>query len=188
MLYQPYTLDFQNSILLERCWATLKENTVSVVIKVLKCWCNGWASSRRYHEDKLLPCLFGCNQCNDELEHYFQCPHLFSLWSFLSGNTSADPLVRWGLIHPAALQFKIVSCVFSGYHSVRRHFRRVNEFFEYKQSLLTGAQMRSSWSVFADAFFVEARELSISCRRFSLPSFLAYLNSDVARPSFLNHQ
>jgi len=188
MLYRPYSLDFQNSILLERCWATLRENSVSVVIRVLKCWCNGWASSRRYHEDKLLPCLFGCNQCNDELEHYFQCPHLFALWSFHTGGTSADPLVRWGLSHPDALQLKYVSCVFSGYHAVRRHFRRVNEFFEFNQSLLTGAQLRTSWSVFADAFFVEARELSIYCSRFSLPSFLAYLNSDDARPSFFNHQ
>ena len=53
-LLHPFTLDFENSILLERCWCVLKENRVSAVIKVLKCWCNGWATSRRYHEDKLL--------------------------------------------------------------------------------------------------------------------------------------
>jgi hypothetical protein len=35
---------------------------------------------------------------------------------------------------------------------------------------------------------VEAGELSISCRQFSLPSFLSMLNSDPACPSFLTDQ
>ena len=184
-LFHPFTLDFKNSILLERCWCILRENRVSDVIKVLKCWCNGWATSRRYHEDKLLPCLFGCISCQDTLEHYLQCPHLYALWSFLAGSTSPDPLKRWGLIQPEICQFKCICCVFSGYHAVRREFRRNNEFFEYNQTRLTGTQMRVSWSVFANTFSVEAGELSICCRRCSLPSFVAYLNSDPDRPHFL---
>ena len=46
-------------------------------------------------------------------------------------------------------------------------------------------QLRISWSVFAEASFVEARELSIFCKRFSFPSFLAFLNGDDAERSFL---
>ena len=70
-LFQPYALDFidgpspetgGSKIPLDLCFESLKKLRVSDVVKVLKCWCNGWATSRRYHEDKLLPCLFGCNK------------------------------------------------------------------------------------------------------------------------------
>ena len=184
-LFHPFTLDFKNSIILERCWCILRKNRVSDVIKVLKCWCNGWATSRRYHDDKLLPCLLGCVSCQDSLEHYLQCPHLYALWSFLAGSASPDPLKRWGLIDPEGLQFKYVCCVFSGYHALRRESRRTNEFFEYNQTKLTGTQLRIFWSVFANTFSVEAGELSIYCTQFSLPSFLTMLNSHPARPSCL---
>ena len=178
-LFLPSPLDFQNSILIERCLDTLKGLSVSVVLRVLKCWCNGWATSRRYRnsEDKLLPCLFGCNGCKDELEHYFTCPHLFSLWSFLAGSASEDPLVRWGLICPTAANFNYIACTFSGYHAVRRAFRSQNQFFSHNQNILTGPQLRVAWSVFADTFFVEARELASPCRKFSLTSFLSFLSN-----------
>jgi len=80
-LYHPFVLDFQNVISLESCFATLRKNNISVSVKVLKGWCNGWATSKRYHEDKLLPCLFGCSNCKDELGHSLQRSHLFALWS-----------------------------------------------------------------------------------------------------------
>ena len=87
------------------------------------------------------------------------------------------------ILHPVQLKNKVVACTFSGYHAIRREFRRVSRFFEHDQNILTGAQLRTSWSVFAKTFFVEAREMSIFCRLFSLPSFFAYLNSDSARQS-----
>ena len=115
-LFLPSPVDFQTSILIERCLDTLKGLSVSVVLRVLKCWCNGWATSRRYRnsEEKLLPCLFGCSGCKDELEHYFKCPHLYSLWSFLADSVSEDPLVRWGLIYPNRSSFKYIACTFRG--------------------------------------------------------------------------
>ena len=57
-LFSPDVVDFENVISLARCFATLKESKVSIAIKVFKGWVNGWATSYRYHEDKLLPCLF----------------------------------------------------------------------------------------------------------------------------------
>ena len=176
-LFLPSPLDFQNSILIERCLDTLKGLSVSVVLRVLKCWCNAWATSRRYRnsEEKLLPCLFGCNGCTDELEHYLKCPHLYSLWSFLAVSVSEDPLVRWGLIDPNPSIFKHIACIFSGYHAVRRALR--SQFFSHNQNILTGPQLRVAWSVFADTFFVEARELASPCRKFSLTSFLSFLSN-----------
>ena len=146
---------------------------------MLKCWCNGWATSRRYpnSEEKLLPCLFGCNGCKDELEHYFTCPHLFSLWSFLADSASEDPSVRWGMIYPTAaildlccLHVQWISC-----HTAR--FPLTKPAYCYNQNILTGPQLRVAWSVFADMFFVEARELASPCRKFSLTSFLSFLSN-----------
>ena len=147
---------------------------------MLKSWCDGWATSRRYRncEEKLLPCLFGCSGCKDEPEVYFKCPHLFSLWSFLAGSASEDPLVRWGLICPTAAIFNYIACTFSGYHAIRREFRSRNQFFNDNQNILTGPQLRVAWNVFADTFFVEARELASPCRKFSFASLLSYLSEN----------
>ena len=141
-------------------------------------WTNSWATSHRFHDDKLLPCLLGCRDCKDELKHYLQCPHLLALWTFLLGPTSADPLVRWGLIQPEKEQFKCISCIFSGYHAVRREFRNSKQFFRYNQNCISGQQLRCAWSLFADAVFVEASELAVNCRRFWLANFLSFLSDN----------
>ena len=64
----------------------------------------------------------------DSLTHYSICPHLFALWSFLIGEVSSDPLIRWGLVSPNQQCIQQIACVFSGYHAVRRHFK-ANHFF-----------------------------------------------------------
>ena len=181
-LFQPYELDFQQAILLDRCWVALKKCRVADAVKIIKTWSNGWATSSRYHEGVVLPCLFGCKSCIDNLQHYLQCPHLFALWTFLAGSVSADPLKRWGLIAPEPNDFLQIACVFSGYHAIRREFKRTSEFFYNDQTSLTGPQIRVAWTVFASAFRVEACEVRIPCRHFSVASFLSCLqhNSEFA--------
>jgi hypothetical protein len=192
-LFHPFLLDFQNSIFLEDCFVCLKKLRVSDSVKVLKGWCNGWATSCRFHEDKILPCLFGCTGERDILSHYLVCPHLFSLWSFLTNvltqaSTGTEvffqnsvvsemPLIRWGLIDPCTRNFNAVSCVFSGYHAIRRHFKTTNQFFEFNQTELSSAQLCCARGVFADAFEVEARELCIYTRKCSLQSFLEFISA-----------
>ena len=180
-MFHPFEVDFHGPVLLSRCWSTLKLCRTAEVIKTLKSWCNGWATSRRYHEDKILPCLFGCAHSEDDLSHYMQCPHLFALWRFLidprlDGDVSDFPLVRWGLIGPSTFKFRCIACVFSGYHAIRREFQDINTFFEYNQKVFTGQQLNLAWRVFADAFFVDARELAINTRKFSLPAFITFLD------------
>jgi hypothetical protein len=172
-LFCPFVVDCKNQVNLERCFGVLKDCKVADAIKVIKCWVNGWATSHRYHEDKVLPCLFGCSGCVDSLSHYLQCPPLLALWRFLTrGNTSEDPLIRWGLIQPNKVTFLYISCIFSGYHAVRRDLREFPVFLEFNQIVFDSAQLRRAWSVFADAFKVEARELALAHRQFSLPEFL----------------
>jgi hypothetical protein len=55
---------------------------------------------------------------------------------------------------------------------VRRDLREFPVFLEFNQIVLDSAQLRRAWSVFADAFKVEARELALAHRQFSLPEFL----------------
>ena len=97
-LYQPFTFDFNNSISLAASLVQLKRNRVADVMKVLKSWCNGWATSYRYHEDIKLPCLVGCVKCADSMHHYMQCPHLFALGKYLCLSTSEDPLIAGGSV------------------------------------------------------------------------------------------
>ena len=185
-LFQPYSLDFQNSILLDVCFATLKKNSVSVATKVIKTWTNAWATSYRYHEGIKLPCLFGCSNSRDDQGHYFNCPHIFALWKFIASEVDSDPLVRWGLVLPSNSSFLQIACVFSAYHAVRREFKRCNQFFNPDCTQISGAILRKSWTVFAEAFFVEAREVGIDAKRFSVPSFLNFIANQGALTMPLN--
>jgi len=104
-----------------------------------------------------------------------QCPHLFALWRFLSGEeVSSDPLIRWGLIHPSNMKYNYISCVFSGYHAIRREFKQNSCVFMHNQVNISS----DLWSVFADSFQVEVRELSAPARQFSLPEFLTILTNN----------
>ena len=39
---------------------------------------NSWSTSYRYHETVRLPCIFGCEGCRDDLEHYLFCDTLWT--------------------------------------------------------------------------------------------------------------
>ena len=156
-------------------------------MKVLKCWCNGWASSRRYHEEPVLPCLFGCKHAEDDLHHYMQCPHLYALWTYLIPGVSSNPLIRWALVAPTELDFLLVACVFSGYHAVRRKFKEMHVIFHQNQPKLSNPLLRVAWTVFADAFCVEARELNVSCKQFLVTSFLDFICTQGGAPECLSN-
>ena len=175
-LFHPYNLDWGNRIGFEDSFRVLKKCSPAVSIKVIKGWCNGWATSRRYHEAVLLPCLFGCPNEQDNLAHYLICPHLFAIWRYLVGDVSDMPLTRWGVDSPCVPCMQQIACVFSGYHAVRRHFKANAELFLPAQLNMTGPQIRAAWTNFADAFTVEACQLSINTRKFSVPTFLSFLN------------
>ena len=53
---------------------------------VSKTWANSWSTTERYHEEQVLPCIFGCRQyrgceagAKDSLGHYLDCPILWLL-------------------------------------------------------------------------------------------------------------
>ena len=147
--FQPYEVDFHNTILLQNCFCCLKKSGCAVAIKVLKGWRNGWATSRRYQEKIKLPCLFGCCKEKGELFHYLHYLHLFALWFFLCGDVNSNPLLRWGLVHPSHDGMLQIACAFAGYHARRRNFKQKGEEFMQYQEIVIGPQIRASWTVFA---------------------------------------
>ena len=174
-LFHPYDLDWSGNRF-DEPFQVLKKCTPATATKVIKGWCNGWATSRRYQEGVLLPCLFGCINEEDDLSHYLICPHLFALWKFLVEDVSDMPLARWGVANPNEISMNQIACVFAGYHATRRHFKAKSEVFFPDQSILSGPQIRAAWTTFAETFHVEASQLAMQCRKFSVPTFLSYLN------------
>ena len=100
--------------------------------------------------------------------------------NFTNADVSEMQLIRWGLIDPCTRNWNAISCVFSGYHAVRRHFKTSNQFFLYNQTELSSAQLCCARAVFADAFKLEARERCIYTRTFLLPSFLEFISASDA--------
>ena len=92
------------------------------------------------------------------------------------GKGSEWPLTRWGLVSPIEEGMYQIACTFAGYHAVRRHFKTNSEVFLPLQENISGPQIRAAWTVFAETFHVEASQFSMPCRKFSVPSFLVYLN------------
>ena len=56
----------------------LKSCPQSVKTCFLKTIINSWSTSHRVGESELLPCIFGCSGCEDNLKHYLWCDPLWT--------------------------------------------------------------------------------------------------------------
>jgi len=173
IIFQPFVLDFENTIDLSDLISRLKPVGPNGVSKILKTWLNGWVTSYRMHEGTLHQCLLGCHDGRDSLNHYVQCPHIYALIKFLHG-CPADPLQRLALIQPNEEQLKIVCCMFSGYHAIKGLVRS-GKFNLRDIDNQAPSFLRESWSVFAQTFCSEAVMYGLNTRAFSLPCFLNFI-------------
>jgi hypothetical protein len=144
-------------------------------ITILKTWTNSWATSHRSHDPTILPCLLGCKAKSDSLIHYLHCPHLYALMKFVYRTTDDNPLIRFGLVNPNLDSLSIICCTSAGYHAIRRSVRASGFAPTDKDKEISSGDVRHFWTVFADAFTVEARERSAPCARFSVASFSEFL-------------
>ena len=87
---------------------------------VFKTYVNSWTTSRRFHEDVQLPCLFGCPGEQDDLRHYMRCNRL---WRAIRVHTSVSQdlsaIRRLALLEPSPARLKLVAVAFSVYHAVK---------------------------------------------------------------------
>ena len=128
---------------------------------ILKTWANSWCTSYRYHEPKLLTCLFGCPSSPDKQAHYVTCPWLFKIISLIRPETPADPLERIAMKNVTLDSLKCVACTFAGYHSIKC----TPKFPTISHSSSTDSSAQVDTAVhFAEAFLAVARDIGLQCR------------------------
>ena len=130
-------------------------------MQVVKTWVNAWATSTRFHESVVLPCLFGCAEGEDRQAHYAQCPMLFYLQTQLRfDEVPACPLTRLGLASPTRNNLLCVSCSFAGYHAVKRSPRASS----LSNLPLDSMQLSVAHQTFFEAFRAEAVHVNLLVR------------------------
>ena len=158
-MFSPYDTtaihyEFQN------CRAALCRLKKAEALMVLKTWGNAWATSYRFHEPVLLPCLFGCYHGIDKLAHYVVCPWLFKFVSLLRPGTSSNPLERIAMHNPTLENAKVVACTFSGYHAIKctPHLTKI------ASTIRTDSRALFSTAVaFAEAFLASSHAMRLPC-------------------------
>ena len=130
-------------------------------MRVVKTWANSWATSTRYHEAIMFPCLFGCSCGEDRQSHYAQCPLLYTiLLQLRPHDISACPLTRLGLVSPSRDGLLTVSCTFAGYHAIKRS----NFVVGLSHIPLDPSQRSAAHILFAEAFRASALEVQLPCK------------------------
>lgn len=115
--------------------------------------------------------LLGCAWCHDELEHYLQCPHLFTLWRFLAANESEDAHAREGLRCLNSMHFLVGLLVCSAGTTLSNGLFVAHSLINRTVNHYSSSQYREFWSVVAGAISAHARELMVSHCKLSLPGF-----------------
>ena len=176
-LFFPYDIHCDGGANFPDALGLLEKTKGHIATKVLKSWLNGWATSERMHEDIALRCVLGCSDAPDSLSHYVVCPHMFAFQKFIFDGISDDPLIRFGIKSPCISSFKVISCLFSAYHTVKAAVRSGT--INVHEETVTGPTLRVIWSVFAEAMAAEAGELRVATRAFSLCKFISFLSMGI---------
>ena len=134
---------------------------------------NGWITSHSMHKPTLFPCLLVCAGAQDYLSHYVQCPRVYAASKFVVSDTSAEPLIRLGLVHPHKGSLLICACVFSGYHGLKASIRNAS-------SATSDLDFWSNWCLFAQHFNAEAVRCGLSATLFAPSRFLEFLHQQDA--------
>ena len=93
-----------------------------VAVQVLKTWANAWATTHRFHKARRLPCLFGCPDGPDSLNHYAFCPYIKSVTDQCNSASNESTLgCKLGLDNPCLIGMKWVAAMFYAYHAVSLH-------------------------------------------------------------------
>ena len=142
--------DFQASLL-----KISKQVGKGVVLCLLKTWANSWSTTFRYHEAVSWPCIWGCEDKKDELEHYICCTHF---WSGILAVTRNDPalihvdsLCKLCLVNPSSLWASLMAVGYQTYHACKLGHRdeiqaAINSGSFHKNLALLGELAEHFWS------------------------------------------
>ena len=111
-----------------------------------------------------LPCLLGCQDGVDSMNHYVHCPFwLYLLVKALPVPPSSLPLTRLGLVDPGIHTLRAVSASFAGYHAVKRLAKQAG----FGENPLDEHQVHMVHACFLDAFCGETHDMGLRCNSFS---------------------
>ena len=95
----------------------------------IKTLTNSWSTSNRYHNIIRLPCILGCGDCHDVLDHYLFCD---TLWTIACTALGLDQgwlgltfPQRLGYLVPNLVHFQLNAIMFKVYHALRNDFSNV---------------------------------------------------------------
>ena len=98
----------------------------AAALAVIKTVTNAWATTDRFHEDTLWPCIFGCDD-DDALSHYLVCDPLWTICA-CSLNCRVDVLQRPAaerlcLVVPTPLSIQLCGTAYWVYHTMKLRHR-----------------------------------------------------------------
>ena len=117
-----FGIDLACSIRVTPQWfGQLSECLMQVKAYVRLCWlksiAGGWTTTRRMDEAIKWPCIYGCQDCHDELMHYLICP---ILWQFPLPHVGMIDSIfigdRLGMSFPSVQKLKALAIVHAVYH------------------------------------------------------------------------
>ena len=92
----------------------------------LKTITNAWCTSSRMHESVRLPCIFGCKDSADRLDHYVGCRILWSIiHEAFGGDFTPCHVSRLCYHAPSPIKFVHIACAFEVYHSMKIGLRSI---------------------------------------------------------------
>ena len=103
----------------EELQTELMKQTPYIKVCWLKTITGAWCTSTRSAALHGRNCIFGCEDCRDELTHYLVCPILWQFGCATLGinEDSIGFLDRIGVIHPTSDKFKLLAFSHALYHS-----------------------------------------------------------------------
>ena len=158
--------------------ALLRTMRCHEAMQVIKTWTNSWATSGRYHENPIFPCLFGCRDRQSffgmirsplpilvsdfgvcppgDFSHYLICPKMWhAIDSIVTHSVPIDPFKRLGLTDSTYDNLFPLACSFHSYHAIK-HVRN---------SPYSSLDFTSNSRLFAGAFIAAAHIVGLQYSR-----------------------
>ncbi len=107
-------------ICLKNTFAALNATDAAASMGWLKTISNGWCTSWRMHETIKLPCVFGCFNENDDVNHYLDCPFLVStIHEFTQMPLGRNRIYRLALAEPTPQSVIQCAIMYHIYHTAK---------------------------------------------------------------------
>ena len=107
-----------NPMVGEQATKILKEIKGHTAMAAMKTMMNGWATTRRFHRDKIIKCIFGCDE-PDDMTHYWRCSPRWQMVSTPTGRQIDSYKDIFGAGKTMELAtVKLIAVAFTTYHSM----------------------------------------------------------------------